>query len=144
MSRSPQERMAGALVVKCESRNKKREGRRSQRMFSQATSAPQTRLAPVQTELELINNLCIDQRISDVLLQLQKQESPLKVLKVTIELCKKEYFVVPKSVAESDLKFCDEEDERLGKKVWFQLVSAEVDPGECFHRTVMIIFQYIC
>jgi len=65
-----------------------------------------------------------------VLLELLKQDSHLKVLKVTIELCKKEYFVVPKSVAKSELKFWDKEDERLGKKVRFLLVSVEVDPGK--------------
>lgn len=125
-----------ALTVKCESSHKKREGRRSQRRLNQAASASQVRLASAQTEVELINDVSVDQRISDVIFQLQNQETPLEVLKVTIELCKKEYFVLPKSVAESDVTFCDEEDERLGMKVWFQLVSVDVDPGEC---TVMIV-----
>lgn len=126
--------LSGGVLVKCESNHKNSEGRRSQRRsrsLNQATSsASQSRLAPVHTELELINDLYVGQGISDVLLELQKRDSPLQVLKVTIELCKKEHFVVPKAVAESDLKFWDEEDERLGKKVWFQLVSVEVDPGE--------------
>lgn len=137
--RIPEQRMVGsAVLVKCESSHKNREGRRSSqrrsRSLNQATSASKTRLSPIQTELEVINDLYVGQGISDILLEnLQKQEeSHLQVLKVTVELCKKEYFVVPKSVAESDLKFSDEEDERLGKKVWFQLVSVEVDPGECF------------
>lgn len=122
--------MTRALTVKCESSRKKREGRRSQRSLNQAASASQGRLAPALTEVELIHDVSVDQRISD-LFQLQKQEDRLQVLKVTIELCKKEYFVLPKSVAESDVTFCDEEDERLGMKVWFQLVSVDVDPGEC-------------
>lgn len=131
---SPEPRLTGALTVKCESSHKKREGR-SQRRLNQAASASQIRLAPALAEVELINDVSVDQRISDHF-QLQKQEDRLQVLKVTIELCKKEYFVLPKSVAESDVTFCDEEDERLGMKVWFQLVSVDVDPGEC---TVMIM-----
>jgi len=124
----PRQRMAGALLVKCESSHKNRSSQR--RSLNQATSASKTRLSSVQTELEVISDLRVGQGISDVLLELQKQKSHLQVLKVTIELCKKAYFVVPKSVAESDLKFWDEEDERRGKKVRFRLVSVEVDPGE--------------
>jgi hypothetical protein len=128
-----------AVVVTCDSSRKRREGRRSphrSRSLNQATSASVSaswpQMAPAQTGLELINDLLRGQGISDALLDSQKRDSHYQELKISIDLCKKEYFVVPKAMAGSDLKFYDEEDERFGKKVWFQLVRVEVDPGECF------------
>lgn len=135
----PELRMAtGAVLVACDSSHTRRRGRtspRKSRFLKQATSASispsRSHQPPAQTELELIKGLCEGQGISEAVLDFQKQsESQLQCLKISIELCKKEYFVVPKAMAESDLKFYDEEDERVGRKVWFQLVSVEVDPGE--------------
>ena len=134
-----------AVVVTCDSSRKRGGGRSPQRSRSlnQATSASvsasRPQMAPAQTGLELINDLLRGQGISDALLDSQKRDSYYQELKISIDLCKKEYFVVPKAMAGSDLKFYDEEDERLGKKVWFQLVSVEVDPGECFATSTYVI-----
>lgn len=75
----------------------------------------------------------IGQDLSNAFSNLREQQSsPSQVLKLTVYLCMKKYFVMPKSVEESDWTFWDEEDERMGKKVWLQLFSVKPDAGECF------------
>ena len=137
---NPGLRVARTVPITCDSNHTHGEGWRSprrSRSLNQATSASVSLSRPLMglavTELEFMDGLCGGQEVSDVSLwDFQKQDDThLQVLKISIELCKKEYFVVPKAKAESDLKFHDEEDEILGKKVWFQLISVEVDPGEC-------------